>query len=161
MATITAYDPRKLIRQTIGTQKYINGEDTYIITVTNDRDDTINVPLYLPSEIYDETPPPLPYIEMRLMTVPGKSWNVGGDVHVSEAYMDFDITYIPRTNVIDTNFGEKVADKLLDSIVSDHCDVGMYMEVINDGRETFQGSDGRKVIFNRIVEVYSKQIQKK
>jgi hypothetical protein len=75
--------------------------------------------------------------------------------------MDFDITYIPRTNVIDTDFGEKVADTILDSIVSDHSDVGLYMEVVNDGRETFEGADGRKVIYRRIMEIYSKQIQKK
>ena len=161
MVTITAYDPRKLIRETIGTEKYINGEDTYIITVTNNRNDTIDVPLYLPPEVHDNTPPPLPYVEMKLMSVPGKSWNIGGDVHVSEAYMDFDITYIPRTNVIDTDFGEKVADTILDSIVSDHSDVGLYMEVVNDGRETFEGTDGRKVIYRRIMEIYSKQIQKK
>ena len=161
MATITSYDPRKKIRETIGTEKYINGEDTYIITVTNNRDDTIDVPLYLPSEIYDDTPPPLPFVEMKLMTVPGETWNVGGDVHVSEAYMDFDITYLPRRNVIDTDFGEKVADTILDSLVSDHCQIGMYAEVINDGRETFEGVDGRKVIFHRIMEIYSKEIQKK
>jgi hypothetical protein len=35
------------------------------------------------------------------------------------------------------------------------------MEVVNDGRETFEGTDGRKVIYRRIMEIYSKQIQKK
>lgn len=161
MSTVSAYDPRKLIRETIGTERFINNEDTYTITVTNDRNDNVYVPLYLPYEVHRTNPPPLPYVEMKLMSVPAKSWNIGGDVHHSESYIDFDVTFVPRTGIIDNDFGRDVANKIVDSIMENHSDIGLNIEVVNDGREQFQGTDGRHVIYHWILELYSKQVQKK
>jgi len=161
MTAVKIWDPRKLIRETIGTERFINNEDAYTITVTNNRGDSLYIPLYLPVEIHKETPPPLPYIEMKISSIPARTGNIGGDIHISQAYMDFDITYVPRTNIIDGNFGEIVAGEILDLIMTHRATVGMYMEVANDGHESFENFGGKHIIYHRIMEIYSRQMQKK
>jgi len=164
MATVTAYDPREDIRQTIGTERYIRGTgDAYCLSVTNDKGDTVYVPLYKPQEVYCDNPPELPFIQMNVVTTPASTMNVGGDIHKSEAYIDFNITYLPTTDKIDNEFGEDVASAIVDAIMDDRsCNtIGFFVEVINDGREYFEGSEGRGVVFHRVVEIYAYKTQKK
>jgi len=158
---VTVFDPITSLRSIIGTEKYIQGEDWYCLSVENNRGDTRYVPLLTSREVHSENPPEIPYIELKIMSTPASCLSIGGDVHESNAYIDCDIVYIPNTDDIDEEFGSDVASELLDKVMESRASVGMYMEVVNDGREYYEGGGNRGIVFHRIVELYTKEIQKK
>jgi len=157
---VNASDLRKTFRSTIGTAKYIRGVgDTYVITVTNDRGDSIYVPMYLPYEVYSSNPPQLPFIEIKLMDTPSKSMNIGGDIHYTETYFDVDCMYVANTGNIDDDFGEDVANEMCDLVKSYRSNIGLYMEVLNSGKEWYQNTDMGLVV-HRLLEIRIKEMQK-
>jgi hypothetical protein len=161
MSTVSVYDPRVTIRETIGTERYIQGDDRYVLTVTNNYGDSVYVPMFLPWEVHTLEPPELPYIEMKVMSSPARTMNIGGDIHHTEAFIDLDIVFVPRTHDIDLTFGIDVASELVDKIMDNRSSIGIFCEIINDGREYYEGVDDVGVVFHRIVELYTRKMQKK
>lgn len=159
---VEIYEPRDLIRQTIGTSRYEIGlGDIYVISIENDAGDTIHVPLLKPTEVYKMNPPELPYVEMKIMTSPATTMNVGGDIHKTDVFLDFDIVWIPREDVIDDTFGKDVASEILDKIMENRSSIGMFIEVVNDGREYYEPDGGRGIVFHHIIELKTNKMQKK
>ena len=154
----SSFDPRVNIRNKIGYTAYVNGEDISTVSVTDNWDDTVYIPLYLPGEVRTGDMPELPFIEMKLVTSPAKPMNIGADVRNQDCYIDFHIMYVDTENITPTVFGKTIADELVDKITQNRCDVSScsFMEVINDGREFEEYVDGKGIIFHRVVEVHCK-----
>ena len=150
-------DPRKAIKDTIGyTLDYNNDNiDESIVSVNDSYGDAVNIPLLLPEETRSGKVYPMPFIEMLLLTSPGRVHNVQGDVREQKAYIDFHFWYTNMDNISGCTFGKAVADKLIDLIMVHRHSVPsvMWMEVLNDGREIIEEMENQ-VIFHRIIEVY-------
>jgi len=152
----SSFDPRVAIREQIGTERYVNGDDVYTITVKDKYDDNVYIPLLLPGEIRTGVLNPMPFIEMTLVTVGAEAHNVGGDVRYTTAYIDFNVYYSNTDNINPTLFGKKVADCVVNLVTNNRQSVtgSYFMEVINDGREILETDDDGKIIaFHRVVEV--------
>jgi len=151
----TAFDPRSDIISTIGFTRYVDGVDRSTVSVENKYGDKVFIPLLLPGEARTGDLPRLPMIEVNLMSSPHSTINIGGDVKYQEAYIDFNIYYTHTSDIEPATFGVSVADELCNLITSkrNNLPIGMYMEVINSGREIIEQQDGKQVVFHRVVEV--------
>ena len=158
MATYTALDPRVYIRNQIGYSKYLNEMDCSTISVTDNWDDTVYIPLYLPGEVRTGDLPPMPFIEMTLRTSPAHAMSIGGGVRNQECYMDFNIYYTHTEQVTPTEFGKTVADEIIDKITIDRSSVAStyFVEIVNDGREIIEQTEGKQTIFHRVLETHVK-----
>jgi len=157
--TYSAFDPRSAIRSQIGYERYMNDDDRSTVSVTDDWDDTVYLPLYLPGEVRTGNMPEMPFIEMTLITSPSKPMNIGADIRDQDCYMDFHIYYTNTDHITPTTFGKTIADEIVDKITANRCSVTgvAFMEVINDSREFLEEyENGKSVIFHRIVEVHCK-----
>jgi len=110
--------------------------------------------MYLPTQARTGVLPELPLIEVNLVTAPSK---IAGMSHVlyDECFFDFNLTY-SNTDDIDIGlFGKKVADEICQRIHDNYVSVttAYYLEVLNTGREYFEG-DGKSMIFHRVIECY-------
>ena len=65
---VEAFDPRVYIRNQIGYTKYMDREDRSTVSVVDDRNDKVYIPLYLPGEVRTGDLPTMPFIEMVLVT---------------------------------------------------------------------------------------------
>jgi hypothetical protein len=157
--TYWSFDPRVNLRNTIGTTKDYNNDnvDEKVISVLDDQNETVYIPLLLPGESRSGEPYPLPFIEMVLVTSPAKVHNVQGDVREQEGYLDMNIWYTNKDTVTATQFGKVVSDKLVDLVMTYRYSVPSvsWMEPANDGREMNEDT-GKQVVFHRVVEVYLK-----
>jgi hypothetical protein len=157
-----AFDPRGDIRTAIGHTHYMLGEDLSTVSVTYPsgelEGDTCYIPLYLPGECRTEELPPMPFIEMTLVTSPVGVHNVQGDVRDQECYLDFNLYYTNTDAVVATEFGKTVADELVDKIMSHRHNISdcSWCEVLNDGREIIESYNaGKLVVFHRVIECYA------
>jgi len=157
--TYWSMDPRQNIRETIGTYKDYNLDnvDEYVISVEDDQDETVYIPLLFPGETRSGEPYPMPFIEMVLVTSPAYVHNVQGDVKEQEAYIDMNIWYTNQDTVTSYNFGKTIADKLCDLIMTYRYSTPSvnWMEILNDGREMNEDT-GKMVVFHRVVEIHCK-----
>lgn len=148
-------DSRVALREKIGTEKYVNGEDIYCIIATDKYDDNVNIPMYLPGECRTEDMPPLPFIEINLVSVNAEPHNIGGNIRKTTAYLDMNIYYANTDNIEATTFGKTVADEIIDCVTQNRSSVTdtYFVEVINDGREIPEYKDGKIVAFHRVLEL--------
>lgn len=153
-----SFDPRENIRTAIGYTKYVYDEDRSTVSVTDDWDDTLFIPLYLPGEVRTGDMPNMPFVEMTLITTPVNTWNIGGDVKEQDCYIDFNIYYTDTENITATTFGRTVANELVDKIIESRSSVAScyFMEVVNDGREIIEQVEGKQIIFHRVLEIHCK-----
>ena len=158
MTTYTSSDIRTDIRNKIGYSKYINDMDCSTVSVSDSWGDTIHLPLYLPGEVRTGDLPPMPFIEITLVTSPTSATNIGGDVRDMDVYIDFNIYYQNMENITPTEFGKTVSDEIINKITNYRCGVNnsMYVEIINDGREILEIVEGKSVIFHRVLECHAK-----
>lgn len=161
--SVAAFDPREDIRTAIGYTKYIRGAEYSTVSVEDSRGDAVYIPLLMPHEAHSENPAELPYIEMRLMHTPASTMNVGGDVHYSEAYLDFKVSYIVRDYIDGSAFGARVCSEIVDKIMENRASTNnvLFCEVVGDGREMYEGVAGNPLVFHRILELKCNRIQKK
>ena len=158
LIVFSSFDPRDDIRGQIATEKDIDNDnvDEYVISVTDNWNDTVEIPLLFPAEARTGDMAEMPFIEMVLVNQPATTRNVGGDVKYQEAYIDFNIYYANTDNISAGTFGRKVADELVNLITTNRSSVSdtYFIEVINNGRELFEhDSSGKIVVFHRILEV--------
>lgn len=148
-------DPRDAIRNAIGTQWDVLGDtDLYrCISVLDDNNDTVYIPLLKPGQTRKGSPFEMPFIEMHLMTSPSTTKNVGGNVKYQEAYVDAHIWYQNQDNFTATDFGKTVADKFCNLVTTNRTSVGssFFVEVLDEGREIIE-PDGTTL--HRVIELY-------
>ena len=153
---IDSFDIRQFVIDQIGYSWDVDDDGTNesTISVTDNENDTLYIPMYLPTEARTGSLPELPLIEVNLVTSPSK---IAGMQHVlyDECYFDFNLTYTNTDNIDIGGFGKKVADELCQLIHDNFISVttAYYLEVLNSGREYYEGT-GKTMIFHRVVECY-------
>lgn len=151
-------DPRENIRNAIGWSCDINNDNVErsVISLDDKNFDKIYLPLLLPGEIRTGDMEDMPYIEMTLVSSPAKAYDVGGGVRKQQAYIDFNIWYPNLDNITPTVFGRKVADEIIDRIMTYRSSTvsAYFVEVIDDGREIIE-SDGKTSIFHRVLSIHT------
>lgn len=155
----TSFDPRVIIRETIGFDKYINETDISTVSVIDDYDDYVYIPMWLPGEARSGDIPEMPFIEMKLVSSPASPMNIGADVREQDCYIDFHLYYVNTSNVTPTEFGKTVADEVVDLITTFRCSTPSvaFMEVINDGIEYEEyANDNTTVVFHRVIQIHCK-----
>lgn len=153
-----AFDPRIWIRNQIGYTKYMDGEDRSTVSVVDNRNDRMYLPLYLPGEVRTGDLPNMPFIEMVLVSSPAATMDIGGGIKDQESYLDFNIYYTHTSHVTPSEFGKTVADEIVTKILANRSSVAStyFVEVINSGREIIEAEEGKQVIFHRILEIKAK-----
>jgi len=155
----TSFDPRAAIRSQIGYTRYIDDADYSTVSVTDDWDDPVYVPLLLPGEVRTGDMPEMPFIEMTLITSPASAMNIGADVREQDCTIDLNVYYVDTDRITPTTFGATIANEIVDKITNNRCLVSgcSFVEVVNDGREYLEEyEDGKSVIFHRVVELHCK-----
>jgi hypothetical protein len=157
MSTYNSFDPREKIRTKIGYSHYMNGHQESTVSVTDNENTVVYLPLLFPDEARGQDSREMPFIEMTLMSQPCTTHNISGDAHIEESYVDLHIYYTNTDNITPNVFGKAVADEIVDKITQNRHDVNgtVWIEVINKGREQFeQAINGTMIVFHRIIEVY-------
>lgn len=97
------------------------------------------------------------------MNVPAYTENIGGDVHFTEAYLDFDIVFTDQDHITPNTFGRNIASEIIDKIMEYRNSVSdcIFAEVINDGREIYESQSGYPIVFHRLLELKCSFRQKK
>jgi hypothetical protein len=147
-------DIRTRIRDTIGYAWEVDGDDVSTVSVKDDYDDVVYVPLYLPGDVRTGDLPEMPFIEMTMVNAPHTTLNVGGDVDFVETYFDFNIYYVSQDGISATTFGRTVADKIVQLLDTYKLSVtsSYFIDVLNSGREIIEDYSGSPV-FHNVVEV--------
>lgn len=157
--TYYSFDPRSNIRCKIGTKKDYNHDDIdeYVISVVDNHNDTLYIPLLLPEETRSNEQYVMPYIEMVLVSSPVRPHNIDGDIRETEAYIDLNIWYTVQDNISMTTFGKTIADKIVDLVMTYRRSVTSvnWMEIMNDGIEMLEDT-GSGMVFHRVVQMFAK-----
>ena len=158
--TYYSFDPRDNIRRAIGARsdRNLDNQDEWVIEVLDDDNDTVYIPLLLPEETRSDTPYNMPYVELLLISSPARVHNIQGDVREQEAYIDLNIWYTNTDGISATSFGKRIADELVNQIMTyRHSVVSVdWVEVNDDGRELVEPT-GTQVFYHRVVGVYAKK----
>ena len=154
----SSFDPRELVRSTIGTSKAVNPDswdEHYVLSITNEGD-TYNIPVYLSEESASLEEPPFPFIDINLMKVTYEPHDVGATTRKHEAYLDVGIWFTANDNYTPAIFGKAILDKLIDQVRSEQevCGFGNdHFVNVRNVRLQREGR-GKQVIYHYIVEIY-------
>jgi len=157
MTDYTSFDPRKTIRTAIGIDWYIPEEgDVSVVTVTDNYNDTVRIPIRMEEEFKTESLDKLPIIVMALANVSYEPANVAGTSRKEEAYIDVDVLFTDTDNIDSTSFGKKIMDKLQDLIRDWQCtaaaDEKFFINIqnIRYNRE----AKAHQIVFHYICTIY-------
>lgn len=152
------YDPRQLVRETIGTEVAVNPDswdEQWCLSITHNGID-YDIPMYLGEEARSKDLPPLPLIEINLMNVEYEPHDIGALTRKCEAYLDVGI-YFTQSDEIDTaDFGKAILDELMNNVRENQeaCNFGdsafVNVRTIRQRREEI----GRQVVYQYVVEIY-------
>ena len=154
----SSFDPRNLVKSTIGTSKAINPDswdEHYVLTITADGD-TYDIPIYLAEESSSLDEPPFPFIDINLMTVSYEPHDVGATTRKHEAFLDIGFWFTANDNYSPATFGKAVIDELIDKVRSNQevCGFGNdHFVNVRSVRLLREGS-GKQVIYHYVVEIY-------
>ena len=159
MATYTSYDPRELIRTTIGTTWWTEEEgDLYTVNITDNDYNTVRIPLRLAEEVKTESLDELPYIEMALIYTQYTPWDIGASTRQREAYIDCHLYFTDTDNVVPATFAKAVMDKVQDLIRDAHCTFGNSTNrmFVNIGEVRYiREPKAHQVVFHYVFEIYA------
>ena len=132
----SAFDPRKAIRTAIKSGNYlVYDELEECISVVVDDGSTMRIPMF--TKEYTATKcPPLPYIEIALLSIPAVPHNIGASVREHTCLVSFDIKFTDADNNDVSSFGKKVADVIVHQTRTYQCSTTgvCFMNVDNQGR---------------------------
>ena len=112
-----SHDPRKPVRSTIGTSGWTEEtEDYYYITVTDNDNAPVKVPIFMAEETKTESIKEMPWIEMNLALVTYEPHDVGATTRMAEAYIDMSVEFANTNNIDATSFGKKVIDEIINQV---------------------------------------------
>jgi hypothetical protein len=157
----TSYDPRKKIRETIGTLHAVkkgSWDEQYCIPIADSHGDTLYIPIYLGEEAKSLDEPSMPFIDIKIMLVEYTPHDVGALTRRHKAYLDVGIWFTHTDNVDSTAFGKKIIDKLQNLIrtTQENCGFsGCPIDFININTVRYlEESNGRQVVFHYVLELY-------
>ena len=154
----TVLDPREEIRQAIGTEWDYDqdGNNEWCLSITDDLNDTVYVPIFFPDECRTEDLDYFPYIEMKLMTSPAVTHHVGGSVKWQDCYIDVSLFIANQDNITPHLFKDSVFDEIVDGVTTNRSSVtGTYfVEVVNDGFENIEYY-GKLIVFHYVLQLHA------
>ena len=156
--TKTSFDPRKAIREKIGTLKrnFDDKINTYNlqITVGGSIHNTVNVPMYLAEEVKSGTIKEMPYMDMNLADCSYEPHDILASTRKVDCYIDIGLWFADTDNVDVTSFGKKVCDQISNLIRTHQSTTDgitfMNVESIVNIREI----KAHQVIYHVVITVY-------
>lgn len=113
----TSHDPRKDVRSTIGTSGWEESiGDYYYITVTDNDNAPVKVPIFMSEETKTESIKEMPWIEMNLVDCIYEPGDIGARTRDAEAYIDMSVEFANTDNIDSTSFGKKVIDEIINQV---------------------------------------------
>jgi len=159
MATYNSFDPRKLIRSTIGVDWYDEEEGALsVVTVLNAYNETVRIPIRMAEETRTESLDELPYIEMALLYTTYDPQDIGATTRKRQSYIDCHLYFTDTDDIDSTSFGKDVMDKMQDLIRDNHCVFG------NDTNRMFvnisevryiREPKAHQVVFHYVFTIYA------
>ena len=149
-----SFDPRKTIRETIGTLKYDDEDNIYYyLSVDNNENDSVEIPLYLHEEIRSGELPYLPYIVMRILRVRYIPHNISATTREHQAILGILVQYSDTDDIDRTSFGKKILDELQNQIRTNQASITNMFMNINNVRQV-DSNYGHQVVYGWNVELY-------
>ena len=119
----TAFDPRKAIREKIGTTWWDEEKkDQWTINITDANNATVRIPMYLSEEVKTETLAEMPYLEMNMAYTTYDPHDVGATTRQMKSYIDIRLEFANTDNIDATDFGKDVCDQIINLIRTNQCD---------------------------------------
>lgn len=157
MTTYESFDPRKAFREALGTKIYNeDGEEEYCLSITDNENQTMYVPIFLTEEIKSEDLPCLPCMEMHIP--PGGTKYEPHDVKAATrkitTFIRIHIYFGDLDNIDKTEFAKKIKDELHDLVRNNQSSTTgiTFMNVEDDGLNP--ELRGRQVIFHYEATLY-------
>lgn len=149
----TTFDPRKTIRNKIGTDAMIGDKIEKCISVTADDGTTKKIPFYT-REYVENKCPTMPYINMGLLGIPSVPHDISAAVREKRTLIDLDITYEDEDGIDVEDFGKKIADAIINLIRTYQSNTNgiWFYNVQNEGRLLIE-HDCERVIFHWVMEL--------
>jgi hypothetical protein len=155
--SFTAFDPRNSIRDKIGTDWDVEEDGTTVkcITITDNRNDPLYIPMYFSERIKSENLPSMPYIEMQIKKTYYSPADVAAAVRKKECYIDLHL-YITDTDNIDREVcGKKVKDFLQNAIrVNQSCSFTNVDWINVDSDDYLPETTGSQLVYHYIMTIY-------
>lgn len=154
-----SHDPRKLIRDTIGTAWFLPEEGSVtVVTVTDNYNDTVRIPLRMAEEFKAESLDEFPAIEMVLVNTSYEPHDIAAGTRKREAYIDFNLYFTDTDNIDRTKFGKDVMDTLQNLVRDNHCTFGndtnrMFVN-IEDVRY-IEETGAHQVVYHYVCTIYA------
>jgi len=154
----TSYDPRELIRSTIGTSKAVNPDswdEQYVLSITYEGIN-YDIPIYLSEESLSKDLPSLPLIDVNLMQVDYDPHDIGATTRKQEAYLDIGFYFTVSDEYDAAGFGKAVLDEVLDKVRSyqETCSFGGSSFVNVRGVRLLRNTTEKQVVYQYVIEVY-------
>lgn len=153
----TSFDPRKAWREALGTKGYDeDAEEYYYLSITDNENQTIEIPIYLTEEVKSENLSKLPFMEMHIP--PGGTTylphDVGAATRKIESFIRIHIYFTDLDNIDRTEFAKKIKDELHDQVRNNQSTTTgiTFMNIEDDGLNP--ETDGRQVVFHYEATLY-------
>lgn len=155
--TYTSFDPRKAWREALGTLGYDeDSEQYYYLSITDNENQTIEIPIYLTEEVKSERLPKLPFMEMHIPPrgTTYKPHDVGARTRKIVSFIRIHIYFTDLDNIDRTEFAKKIKDELHDKVRSNQSTTTgiTFMNIEDDG--LYEETDGRQVVFHYEATLY-------
>lgn len=148
--TFSSFDPREAFRTGLGESSYDeDGNEISCVTITDDENQSIKIPIYLAEEVKSDDLPRMPFMEMYIP--PGATRYEPQDIAAAtrkvETLIMINIHFTNMDNIDKTQFAKKIKDKLHDLVRSNQSTTTgiTFMNIEDDGMEP--EPDGRQVAY--------------
>ena len=152
----TSYDPRKTIRETIGTARW-NHDDKrteYNMVVTDDRNEPHYIPMLLSEECRSGSMPEFPYIKMHRALTRYEPHNIQGSVRFMKAYIDLMLYFTNIDNLTINTYKQQILDAIQNAVRSNQSTTaGTFWMNVQDERE-IEETDGQQVVYIYALTLY-------
>lgn len=155
------FDPREDFRNKVGTSHFLYDADVSCVSVSNDIEDTIWVPMLFPSEVRGHGEMyPMPFIEMVLVSSTGETHNIGGDRRYDTALIDFNLYFTDVDGLTPYTFEKDVLNKIYNSTVSYRNIVSSctFIEPIQV-REITEFNENKQLVYHYVITCRGIQYQ--
>lgn len=151
-----SYDPRKKIRETIGTSHW-NSDDQrtdYCMVVTDDMGTTHHIPMLLSEECRSGSLPEMPFIKMHRALTRYTPHNIQGSVRFMKAYVDLMLYFTNVDDLTINTYKQQILDALQNAVRSNQSTTdGTFWMNIEDERE-IEENDGHQVVYIYALTLY-------
>lgn len=153
----TAFDPRNSIRNKIGTDwdTEENGDTEKCITITDNNNDPLYIPMYFSEKIKSENLPSMPYIEMQIKKTYYTPADVGAAVRKKESYIDLHFYCTDTDNIDREAVGKKVKDFLQNAIRTNQSCSFTNIDWINVYSDDYlPETTGNQLVYHYVMTIY-------